>query len=143
MALFIRTTDQTTGDTISTGDDYILREGVLVSDQDSDALLIDTTGGNAVQIGGSLFASVAAEGLKVNADNVNVNILTTGSVAGGGFGIEIIGTDASILNAGAVLGAGRRRPFFENFGCDLAGAQGAGADAQMAVLDIDALAHRV
>ncbi|MBW4985684.1 M10 family metallopeptidase C-terminal domain-containing protein [Mameliella sp. CS4] len=105
MALFIRTTDQTTGDTISTGDDYILREGVLVSDQDSDALLIDTTGGNAVQIGGSLFASVAAEGLKVNADNVNVNILTTGSVAGGGFGIEIIGTDASILNAGAVLGA--------------------------------------
>lgn len=48
MALFIRTTDQTTGDTISTGDDYILREGVLVSDQNTDALLIDTIGNSAV-----------------------------------------------------------------------------------------------
>ncbi len=106
MALFIRTTDQTTGDTISTGDDYILREGVLVSDQNTDALLIDTTGNSAVQIAGALFASGTAEGLKVNASDVVVDILPTGSVAAGGFGVELLADTVTVNNAGSILGTG-------------------------------------
>ncbi|GGF58212.1 hypothetical protein [Mameliella alba] len=56
---------------------------MIVSDQTTDALRIDTTGSNAVQIVGSLFPAVFAEGLKIDANAVTVNILTAGTVAGG------------------------------------------------------------
>ncbi|WP_094023821.1 calcium-binding protein, partial [Maliponia aquimaris] len=105
MALIIRGADQTSGDTISTGDDYILREGVLISDQNSDALVIDTVGNNAVQIAGSLFASVEAEGLQIDAADVLVSVTRTGTVAGGGNGVEVNGANATINNAGSVIGA--------------------------------------
>ncbi|KHQ51753.1 hypothetical protein [Mameliella alba] len=81
---------------------------MIVSDQDSDALRIDTTGSNAVQIVGSLFPAVFAEGLKIDANAVTVNILTAGTVAGGGYGNEIIGAetavDSVVTNAGSVTG---------------------------------------
>ncbi|WP_323771421.1 calcium-binding protein [Antarctobacter sp.] len=106
MALIIRSTDQTTADTISTGDDYILREGVLLSNDANTALTFDTVGGSYAQIAGMIAVSGGAWALQVNSDapNVTVGVLSTGSLSASDVAVSLLGAGWIANNAGSISG---------------------------------------
>ena len=106
MALVIRSADQTFGETISNGDDYILREGVLLSDSVNTALTFGTVGGSYAQLAGMIAVSGGARALQVNADapNVTVGILPTGSLSASDVAVSFQGAGWIANNAGSISG---------------------------------------
>jgi serralysin len=106
MALIIRSADRTTTDTISTGDDYILREGVLLSNDTNTALNFDTVDGSYAQIAGMIAVSGGARALQVfsTAENVTVGILPTGSLSASNVAVTFEGANWIANNAGSISG---------------------------------------